>query len=205
MRASTPARLAASALRAGPSKNAPLLPNGKASASTLRNLVSLHHASSTFMRDPSEIPTAFKNAHTVYKPEFISYEQYRARALKLMADRGEHGLEALAERGVGGTGARGALGELAAPGDQAAIHHNKFAPPRGWSGRRKTHDTDYTERELRIREALFGTWERGVDARARPSLDGVLDVLAAKGTTVDAAAKQWKGERIDEDSTEDGM
>lgn len=205
MRGTAPLRLAASASRAGPSKHAPLLATGKAPAATLRTLVSLHHASATFMREPSEIHTAFENAHRYYKPEFISYDQYRARALKLVADRGEHGLERLSERGVGGAGARGALGEYAAPGDHAVVHREIFTPPRAWTGRRKTHNTDLTERELKIKEALFGTWERGVDANARPSLEGVLDVLGAKGATVEQVAKEWKGDRADEDSTEDGM
>jgi hypothetical protein len=205
MRGTAPLRLACTLSRAGPSKHAPLLPAGQAPANTLRTLVSLHHASATFMREPSEISTAFENAHRHYKPEFISYDQYRARALKLVSERGEHGLERLSERGVGGAGARGAMGEFAAPGDHAVIQREIFTPPRAWTGRRRSHATDLTERELKIKEALFGTWERGADAAPRPSLEGVLDVVGAKGATIGQVAHEWKGERVDEDSTEDGM
>jgi hypothetical protein len=161
------------------------------------------------MREPSEITTAFYNAHAHYKPEFIGYEQYRARALKLGSDRAgaAHGLETFAERSAGGAGARGAMGEFAAPGDHAVIHRDIFTPLRAWTGRRKSHNTDLTERELKVKEALFGTWERGVDAHPRPSLEGVVDIVNAKGTTIGAVAKVWRKENkiIDEDSTEDGM
>lgn len=173
---------------------------------TLRSLVSLHHASSGFMRDPAEIPTAFKRSFNAYKTDFITYPQFAARAQNLLAERPENGLEKLSEVATGGM-SRGVLGDYySAPGVSASYSRNIFTLPRPWTGHRETSSSaEISERELLVREALMGTWEHGADDRPRPSLDGVVDILQARGTSLESAAQEWKGDRDAEESTEDGM
>ncbi|KAL1410975.1 hypothetical protein Q8F55_001918 [Vanrija albida] len=219
MRASSSVRGASrplfNAARAGPSTPAPkppshakkaYLPNGKAPGATLNGLVSLHHKSASFMRDPSEIHGAFETAFRMYQPEFRSYVQFKAGALRAHGERAPEGLETLAERNPQGAGARSGLGTEAAPSDYAQLEHDVFRAPRTWSFRRGGRP-DLTERELRVKEALFGTWERGQDAVPRPGLDGVVDIVKARGTTVEEVAKEWAArDKADKDtSTEDGM
>lgn len=207
------------------------LPNGQAPASTLRNLVDLHHTASTFMRDPSEIPTAFESAFRHHTPVFTTYEQFRASALRSVNERPMGGLERLAERGVSGVGARGALGGYVPGmnsgdstgrlglhdgvppnggegpvGEAARLATDGFRPPRTWTYRRAPASAMLTEREVRVKEALFGTWERGQDAVPRPGLEGVIEIVQASGGSVSEAAKEWNArDGIENDSTEDGM
>ncbi|WOO80907.1 uncharacterized protein LOC62_03G004436 [Vanrija pseudolonga] len=222
MRASTSVRGATrpllNAARAGPStpappkprshaKNTAYLEDGKASGTTLNGLVGLHHKAASFMRDPSEIHGAFETAFRMYQPEFRSYAQFKAGALRAHGERAPEGLETLAERNPQGAGARRGLGTDAAPSDYAQLEHDVFRAPRTWTFRRAAHGPELTERELRVKEALFGTWERGQDAIPRPGLDGVVDIVKARGTTVKDAAKEWATrDKTDKDtSTEDGM
>lgn len=52
----------------------------------------------------------------------------------------------------------------------------------------------FSERELAVREALFGTWERGGVGmkKPEPGLNGVKEYLAAKGVSVKDYAKEWE-------------
>lgn len=234
MRATTLVRQAA---RAGPSsaassskpkpashaKHAPFLPNGKAPVGTLRTLVDLHHSAATFMRDPSEIPTAFENAHRQYRTEFFQFNQFTGHAIKVSESYGAHAtggakIGRMAERSPGMPGGRSMLGEEKAPAPMARPVRNVFAA-RTLSGtggrganvaaRARSHGlaaSGLTERELLVKEAILGMWERGSDDVTRPGLEGVLDVVAAKGATVSSAAAEWRqSDVIDENTTEDGM
>ncbi|TXT13607.1 hypothetical protein VHUM_00974 [Vanrija humicola] len=222
MRASTSVRAASrplfNAARAGPSTPTPTakprshakkayLAEGKATGTTLNGLVGLHHKAASFMRDPSEMHGAFETAFRMYQPEFRSYAQFKAGTLRAHAERAPEGLETLAERNPQGAGARRGLGTDAAPSDYAQIEHDVFRAPRTWTFRRAAHGPELTERELRVKEALFGTWERGQDAVPRPGLDGVVDIVKARGSTVKETASEWAArDKEDKDtSTEDGM
>ncbi|KAL7424254.1 hypothetical protein Q5752_001841 [Cryptotrichosporon argae] len=203
---STSASSALAAAAAKPSRSStPFLPDGQASAATLRSLVSLHHAASTFMHSPTEAPRAFdeavKNAEAT-SPAWRTFEQAaRARA----AERAHGGLSQLARVGAQGRGARGAP---RMPAEQA--HDIWRGGSKGWSAgggagaRAAAHGS--TERELRVREALFGTWERA--DKAVPSLEGVIEVLEASGSTVQQSADEWRmrdAEAAGKGETEDGM
>ena len=52
-----------------------------------------------------------------------------------------------------------------------------------------------TEREIRVKEALYGTWERNGARSGRDTVDvgleGVEEYIQARGTTVEEEAKQW--------------
>jgi len=52
-----------------------------------------------------------------------------------------------------------------------------------------------TEREQQVKEALFGTYERGGLGMggSKPGLPGILEYLKAKGVTVEEFAKEWRG------------
>lgn len=52
-----------------------------------------------------------------------------------------------------------------------------------------------TEREKRVREVLFGTWERGGMGMegSKPGLEGVQEWLKAKGVSVEEYAREWEG------------
>ncbi|GMK59001.1 hypothetical protein CspeluHIS016_0700160 [Cutaneotrichosporon spelunceum] len=168
-------------------KRTPFLPRGQAPRPTLASLVSLHHESSTFMRDPSEINVAFESAFRYHTPQFQSYTSFRAAALRSRAEHAPGGLATFAPQSPGGMGARRAvgLGEEDDMPDQSRGVSGVFRPQRTWSRR-----AEMSERETRVREALFGTWERGESAA--PALDGVLDVLGARGMSVEDAAEAWK-------------
>ncbi|BEI81979.1 hypothetical protein CcaverHIS002_0211390 [Cutaneotrichosporon cavernicola] len=158
-------------------KRTPFLPNGQAPRSTLSSLIGLHHESSTFMRDPAEITTA----------------SFRAAALRSREEHATGGLTNFATQSPGGLGARRAIGlneEDDLP-DQPQVTRNVFRPTRKWTSRSRSAG-ELSERELKVKEALFGTWERAQDGVPRPALDGVVDVLEARGLSVEEAAKQWK-------------
>lgn len=205
MRVSTPLRraaqeAAAAAAAARPTrlsksaeKRTPFLPNGQAPASTLQTLIGLHHESANFMRDPSEITTAFESAFRHHTPQFQTYSSFRAASIRAREEHSVGGLAAFATKSPGGLGARRAIGlndEDDLP-DQAQISRDVFRPPRKWSNRRQSAG-ELSERELKVKETLFGTWERGHDGIPRPALDGVVDVIKARGLSVEEAAKEWK-------------
>lgn len=171
------------------------LPGGAAPAGVLRNLVSLHHQSATFMRSPEEIPTIFEQTFRYQRPEYEHYMSYKQRTMEGAAERGDAGIERMAERAANGLGAR-----RAGSFQPARLSRNLFRDPDPYA-----RESNLSEREMRVKETLFGTWERDGAGRhaVRPSLDGVIDIAERRGG-VAKVAKEWKGQE-DEGSTEDGM
>ena len=49
-----------------------------------------------------------------------------------------------------------------------------------------------SERDKLVREALFGTFERGPREDVRPALEGVEEWLEKEGRSVEDAAKEWE-------------
>lgn len=161
----------------------------------LRTMINLHHSSAFFMRDPAEIPTAFETTFRYYKPVYQTYSEYRATAINAVESRANAGLENLAERNQDTYGAKTRAGE------SSGLVRDVFRGPTSWTKRGHPATADMTERELRVKEALFGTWERGVDGQPRPGLEGVLEILEARGES------GWVQEKkeAEEGETEDGM
>jgi hypothetical protein len=202
MRASATLRKAVQAAENAPQrlsksaeKRTPFLPKGQAPRSTLSSLVGLHHESANFMRDPAEITTAFERAFRFHTPQFQSYNSFRASALRAREEHATGGLTNFATQTSGGLGARRAIGLSAEDDlpDQAQITSNVFRPEskRKWTKASRSIG-ELSERELKVKEALFGTWDRAQDGVPRPALDGVMDVLEARGLSIEEAAKQWK-------------
>ena len=168
----------------------------------LRNLVNLHHSSSSFLHSPEEIDVGFENAfrHTSGEPQFQPYYRYRADALATGADRGQ-----LVERGDSpdSVGAELRKRERLRPAPSYWRTFKKY--PDLWSDRAKQVGEDggmLSVRELAVKEALFGTWERGGIGMktTQPGLDGVLEYIEAKGVSVEEYAKEW----ADRDQVDDG-
>lgn len=192
-RAAAEASTSAQRLSKTSEKRTPFLPGGQAPASTLQSLVGLHHSSANFMRDPAEITTAFESAFRHHQPQFQTYDSFRATSIRLRDEHAVGGLAAYASKNPGGAGAHRAIkynGIDDLP-DQAQITKDIFRPPRKYTSKR-SRAGELSERELMVKEALFGTWERGNDGVPRPALDGVVDVVKARGLSLKQAAREWK-------------
>lgn len=63
-----------------------------------------------------------------------------------------------------------------------------------WSGSGLDGEERLTERELRVREALYGTWERGAKRGrdAEVGWDGVREYLEVRQKSAGEAAQEWK-------------
>ncbi|KAK8869542.1 hypothetical protein IAR55_000108 [Kwoniella newhampshirensis] len=201
-----------SSAQAGPSKPSssfypPTKANGRTlPASTLRSLISLHHSSAGFLHTPQDLPVGFENAfrHTskpVYLRGFFDFAQ------SVQFNQSLHppgGMENLVEKPKSSE-ARGLdlKGRTILPAEtvqRTFKRHEKLWSEKGDSARGVGRDEQYfSDRELRVQEALYGTWERGGSGmdRVEPGLEGVLDHVEAKGKTVGEYAKEW--ERRDED------
>lgn len=54
-----------------------------------------------------------------------------------------------------------------------------------------------SERDKLVREALFGTFERGPREDIRPALEGVEEWLEKEGRSVEDVAKEWEERHSD--------
>jgi len=71
-----------------------------------------------------------------------------------------------------------------------------------WSESRDSGLTsDLSERELQVKEALFGIWDRGGKGMrdVEPGLEGVLEYLEAKGVSAEDFAREWSGKGEEQD------
>ncbi|CAD6571648.1 MAG: hypothetical protein TREMPRED_000337 [Tremellales sp. Tagirdzhanova-0007] len=162
----------------------------------LKDLVDLHHTSASFLHSADDIAIGFENAfqNTYNDPEFIPYRQYRDDVLNaMMASVGK----ALSkrERLRAAPVYRRTFKKVSNPWSDPTSH--KHYPDYSQSGM-------FSERELAVKEALLGTWERGGVGmeKPEPSLDGVMEFLEAKGVTVQEYAKEWdRRNQIDKEGT----
>lgn len=168
------------------------------SPSILRSLVDLHHTASSFLHSPDDISTGFENAfrHTYSDPYFVPYRQYRDSILAGTTERGLGGVSNLVERaGPNAVGRELDKRERLRP---APTYWRTFKKHEDlWSDRAREDGMEgglFSERELAVKEALFGTWERGGTGmkRPEPGLDGVKEYLDAKGVSVEQFAKAWE-------------
>ncbi|WVR05333.1 hypothetical protein IAU60_002347 [Kwoniella sp. DSM 27419] len=217
--------------QAGPS-SAQLQPPARSdgrtlSASTLRSLVSLHHSSAGFLHSTTELATGFDNAFRYTQdPGFHSYFEFANSVQFNQSLHPAGGMENLVEkprsaeaRGMHMKGRTVMPAETVQKTFQAVdqLWSQTGGGSKGFSKR----DQFMSDRELRVQEALYGTWERGgvgMD-RVEPGLEGVIEYVQAKGKTVAEYAGEWqkrndgaagarqRGERGEQStqSTEDGM
>ena len=158
----------------------------------LRDLVNLHHISASFLHSPDDIATGFENAfrHTYADPFFTPYRQYRDDVLSRTAERGS-----LVERAT--SSSVGKELEKRQKLRPAPTYWRTFKKHEDlWSERTKEGGNGgmFSERELAVKEALFGTWERGGIGmkKSEPGLDGVKEYLEAKGSTAEEYAREWE-------------
>ncbi|WVF71924.1 hypothetical protein IAT40_006734 [Kwoniella sp. CBS 6097] len=217
--------------QAGPSSTSPSYPPKKSDgrtlpASTLRSLVSLHHSSAGFLQNPQDIAVGFENAfqHTSLEPIFKGYHEFATQVSENQSQHPTGGIENLVEKArspeARGSVFRGSQSKaIKVPETVQSTFKDQFAEgeelwsqrgdqSRGFSKR----DQFLSERELRVQEALYGTWERGGAGmdRIEPGLEGVLEFVEAKGKSVSEYAREWEKRNHDVDSnrktsTEDGQ
>lgn len=186
----------ASSSSAGPSTDRlPSDPSSSRSQSklnpALRSLVELHHTSSTFLHDANQVPHGFENAfrHTL-PPTFSRYDSWASDVHANRSARAVGGVESLTARASpNSTGGMLARGRSATPARMInAVWKERQT---NWSEQQHGGQLLESERELRVKEALYGTWERGGVGKVDPALDGVLELVEAKGTTVEEYAREW--------------
>ncbi|WVQ77663.1 hypothetical protein IAR50_007351 [Cryptococcus sp. DSM 104548] len=187
-RTPNPSRPSSSSAYAPPKKA-----TGRAlSASTLRDLVSLHHSSASFLHSPTELPAGFENAFRHTKPPvFDTYDSFRRSVHATQALHPPGGMENLVKKGDSlESSAAGvyvatqkAFKEL--PSEKGLVSETDGV---------KSSDRRLSERQMRVKEAIYGTWERGGLGmnKAEPGLDGVLEYIEAKGKTVGEYAQEWE-------------
>ncbi|WWD01103.1 hypothetical protein V866_008041 [Kwoniella sp. B9012] len=188
------------------------------SSQTLRSLISLHHSSAGFMHNPQvDLPVGFDNTfrYTRDEPKYKRYGEFSSTTSYNASLTPPGGLESLVEkprsaeaRGLEFRKGRNNYLDLDTAKNVGLTFKKVYDI---WSDRGSGSDTQHlTERELRVQEALYGTWERGsqgMNSRIQPSLDGILEFVEAKGKTVGEYAEEWKVRDREgrEKSTEDGQ
>ncbi|XAO22809.1 hypothetical protein I312_101583 [Cryptococcus bacillisporus CA1280] len=205
-------------VRASSSQPQPSYPPQKANGrtlpvSTLRELVSLHHTSAGFMHSTAELPIGFDNAFRLTpRPHFERYSDFRRAVEEVQSLHPPGGMENLVEKSTKRVGVSGS-DKAVYGGVQRAFKKLPGRDGEPWvsqtTGVKKT-DRDLTERQMRVREAIYGTWERGGMGmnKAEPGLDGIFELIEAKGKTVEEYGKEWakrEEEPVKGRSTEDGM
>ncbi|WVW82804.1 hypothetical protein I302_104815 [Kwoniella bestiolae CBS 10118] len=173
------------------------------SSSTLRSLISLHHSSAGFLHDPKDLTTGFDNTfrYTTEEPYYRSFNDTHTTAQTNAQMTPPGGLENLVEkpkcseaRGLDFRRGR-TLREVEGVSLTFKETYDIWSERDGHRGGRGGDEQFLTDRELRVQEALYGTWERGgqgMGSRVQPGLDGVLEFVDAKGKSVREYAEEWK-------------
>lgn len=82
--------------------------------------------------------------------------------------------------------------EADAPPEPARVSRSAWTGEDSWA---ESSGGMLSEREARVKEALFGTWERSAGRMGRETvdvgLDGVEEHIQAKGQNVEEVAKMW--------------
>lgn len=181
-------------------------PKGKVQqehADMVNRLVGLHHAAAGFMRENADVTHAFENNFKLkpHQPHSTVFAQYRGRTLQRLSQRSKSGTVKLEEADEAHQRAAMARrydsrGPLPALYEPTFRYQPQSTVRPAWMDRDFDEEDEYvkpTDRELQVREALFGTWERGAKGLkgVKPSLDGVNDYLQAKGQTIFEASTEW--------------
>ena len=142
-------QIRASSSQAGPSKptKTKRLPK-----SVLRDLVKLHHTSSSFMYDPAQLPAAFETAFRSGAPEYTRYEDFHNAHITRSSTLVEYDPNSPSGIKSNGQGAR----------VDGVLRSKDIVPTFGfveekWSDAGVRGFT-MSERDKLVREALFGTF-----------------------------------------------
>ena len=159
-------------------------PAPPAKESVLRDLISLHHASASFMHSPEEARIGFENAFArTPEPKFEHYESWARGVI------GSQGDNQLVNNDP--TSFDPVTYDSGNPGE---VYWQTFKKNDDLFSSSNNSTTLLTAREREVKEALFGTWERGGLGMegSKPGLDGVMEYLKAKGETVASTAAEWE-------------
>jgi len=181
-------------------------PERNASPDLLRNLISLHHTSASFLHDEKGLPHGFDNAfqHTHNEPVFTSFQIWRDDTLRTStASTSNLGIPDLIPRKHNPNGFD-EFGSRRKPIGRPVMRYSKVFEKSDsrWSESRDSGLTsDLSERELQVKEALFGIWDRGGKGMrdVEPGLEGVLEYLEAKGVSAEDFAREWSGKGEEQD------
>jgi hypothetical protein len=140
------------------------------------------------MYDPSQLPSAFETAFRSGAPEYTRYDEFhnahitRSEGLVEYDPNSPSGIKSPSN----GNGGR----------VDNVLRSKDIVPTFGfveekWSDAGVRGFT-MSERDKLVREALFGTFERGPREDVRPALEGVEEWLKKEGRTVEDVAKEWE-------------
>lgn len=185
----------ATAARASSSQAGPSNPTAKKQKQkslpkpVLRDLVKLHHTSSTFMHDPSQIPKAFEYAFRAGQPEYSTY----ADLVHAVQQQQSSELIPYDPRGPARRSSATSFHNSIVSSDEPVQTFGRDT--KRWSDRGARafgEEATLTEREKQVREALFGTYERGPGEGVKPGLEGIEEWLEKEGTSAEQVAKDWQ-------------
>lgn len=184
----------ASSSQAGPSTPAPSATkkSKRLPKSVLRDLVKLHHTSSSFMHDPSQLPHAFEIAFRAGVPEYTKYEDFHNASHLSRQDQ-----QLVEYDPTSPSGTRSGSSSSSSGSRIDNIIRSKDIVPTFGFVEEKWSDAGarafaVSERDKQVREALFGTFERGPGESIKPALEGVEEWLEKEGRSVDDVAKEWE-------------
>jgi hypothetical protein len=142
------------------------------------------------MHDPSQLPHAFEIAFRAGVPEYTKYEDYHNASHLSRQDQQLVEYDPTSPSGTR-TGAGG--------GSRIdnVLRSRDIVPTFGFV-EEKWSDAGarafaMSERDKQVREALFGTFERGPGESIKPALEGVEEWLEKEGRSVGDVAKEWEG------------
>ena len=164
------------------------------SRDVLARLVSLHHASASFMHRPSEIMTGFDNAfkNIEAEPYFMPYRRWKKGVVSHIAE-GSTIKERPIKEDLPPLGKELEDRETLEP---SYLYWKTFKPiDSSWTqNKREIKGLAKSEREKQVKEALFGIWDRGGTGMeaVQPSLDGMEEWLKAKGVGIEEFAAEWR-------------
>lgn len=138
------------------------------------------------MYDPSQLPAAFETAFRSGAPEYTRYEEFHNAHITRS--------EGLVEYDPNSPSGIKTQGEYARVDN--VLRSKDIVPTFGfvegkWSDA-GVRGFPISERDKLVREALFGTFERGPREDVRPALEGVEEWLQKEGKSVEDVAKEWE-------------
>jgi len=137
------------------------------------------------MHDADSARIGFENAFKCTDPKFMKYNDWKNTVLRNQNEAHEmvSGMDAFDE----GSDLDGA--------QPAQKYWTLFKEYDSYAERQSRTRENMTEREQQVKEALFGTYERGGIGMSgsKPGLPGILEYLKAKNVTVEDFAREWRG------------
>jgi hypothetical protein len=138
------------------------------------------------MYDPAQLPSAFETAFRSGAPEYTRYEDFHNAHITRNSTLVEY--DPNSPSGIKNNSYGGRV--------DGVLRSKDIVPTFGfveekWSDA-GVRGFAMSERDKLVREALFGTFERGPREDVRPALEGVEEWLGKEGRSVEDVAKEWE-------------